>query len=81
MPSKQTHKVVEPTKANFEKDCRNKVKLNKEFEEFNEVFAESALTSSDVKKLEVPLKKLKAVMHEVAHGFVFVKCDEKKTRS
>jgi hypothetical protein len=81
MPSKRTHRQVPPTRANCEADLRDKKKLNAEFNGFKKLLEQAAQSSSDVRKLRVPLRKLERSIRVAAHGKHFVVQDKKKHRS
>jgi hypothetical protein len=82
MPSKGKHPVVPATSTNCERDFRNKLKLNEEFKDFKEVFDRAARSSTDVRKLAIPLRKLESAIIIGAHGIhLVVEPPKKKRRS
>ena len=67
-----THKKVQATLANCEKDHEAKLKLDGEFEEFEKLVRREAKKSRDVSKLLDPLRRLKIVTWGAAHGLYLV---------
>jgi hypothetical protein len=78
MPS--GHPKLPATKANCERDHRNKLKLNEEFTQFKKLLKTTARSSPDVKKLVIPLNKLERAIIIGAHG-IHLEPVEKRNRS
>ena len=78
MISKRPHPKVPPTKANFEKDFRDKLKLDAEFEKFKKRLVNAAKSSPAVEELLIPLRKLEKAVLIGAHGRRFVFNDKKR---
>ena len=70
MPS--YHRKVPPTKANFERDHRDKLKLDKAFVKFKKLVQREAKRSREVRELLVPLRVLESAIIIGAFGRHFV---------
>jgi len=63
-----THQKVPATPANCEKDHQAKLKLDKEFKEFERLVRREAKKSREVRELLVPLESLKSFVIRGAYG-------------
>lgn len=80
MIRKRPHPKVPPSKANLEKDFRDKLKLDAEFEKFKKRLLKAAKSSPAVEELLIPLRRLEKAVLIGAHGVHFVH-EVKKQRS